>query len=442
MSKRKTQDEYIKEVAECNPYVEVLAEYINANTKILHGCKKCGNTWMQKPSHILAGHGCQKCGIETRKIKSRFSNEIFLQKLNNKNKYIRPLEEYTGMNNKMNYECLIDGYKWNALPSSVLQGHGCPRCATTERYTTEIYTSKVHKINANIIILGEYTKSNERIKCQCKICNYIWNPIASSLLQGFGCPKCNKGMRTTKQYKNDLKIKNPTIICIDDFIDISTKILHKCLICSHEWYLLPNNALSKAKCPVCSKLNHYITYSNKFINMLNKKHIKCLSGYNGAQNPVSCECMNCGYIWNVKYANSLYYCGCPKCNSSFSKGEDYISEYLTNLNVDFKRQKKYNVLRGVGNLPLSYDFYLQLYNTLIEFQGRQHFYPIDHFGGYKTYIIQQIHDLRKRKYAKEHNINFLTIWYDEIDKVPKILNQYLNNLKLESVTTVIPSIAI
>ena len=176
--------------------------------------------------------------------------------------------------------------------------------------------------------------------------------------------------------------------------------------------------------------------------MLNKKHIKCLSGYNGAQNPVSCECMNCGYIWNVKCANSLYYCGCPKCNSSFSKGEDYISEYLTNLNVDFKRQKKYNVLRGVGNLPLSYDFYLPLYNTLIEFQGRQHFYPIDYFGGYKTYIIQQIHDLRKRKYAKEHNINFLTIWHDEIDKVPKILNRYLNNLKLESVTTVIPSIAI
>ena len=93
MSKRKTQDEYIKEVAECNPYVEVLAEYINANTKILHGCKKCGNTWMQKPSHILAGHGCQKCGIETRKIKSRFSNEIFLQKLN-----ILPFYSYAGVN--------------------------------------------------------------------------------------------------------------------------------------------------------------------------------------------------------------------------------------------------------------------------------------------------------------------------------------------------------
>lgn len=45
MSKRKTQDEYIKEVAECNPYVEgnILMQiqkfYMDVKNVEIHGCK-------------------------------------------------------------------------------------------------------------------------------------------------------------------------------------------------------------------------------------------------------------------------------------------------------------------------------------------------------------------------------------------------------------------
>lgn len=442
MSKRKTQEEYIKEVSERNPYVEVLGEYINSNTKILHRCKNCGNEWLQKPAHILAGHGCKKCANRNLVKERTFSNDEFFEKLQSVNNLIKPLEKYMGMNNKIKFKCLKDDYIWSAIPSSILQGHGCPRCAGNERYTQERFIEKVNNLNPNIIILGEYIRADKSIRCQCRTCNNIWNPVANTLLQGIGCPKCNKGIRTTEQYIKDLEIKNPTIICIDDFVDVSTKILHKCLICSHEWFILPSNALSKAKCPICSKSNHYITYRNKFLDMLNKKQIKCISEYKGSQNPISCKCMVCGYTWDIKYANSLKYSGCPKCHLSFSKGEECVSKYLTDMHIKFERQKKYKSLKGIGNLPLSYDFYLPIHNILIEFQGRQHFQPIKYFGGNKTFIVQQIHDLRKRKYAKEHNINFLTIWYDEIDKIPQILNQYLNSLKLESVTTVIPSIAI
>jgi hypothetical protein len=41
---------------------------------------------------------------------------------------------------------------------------------------------------------------------------------------------------------------------------------------------------------------------------------------------------------------------------------------------------------------LSYDFFLPDFNLLIEYQGRQHFIPVERFGGEETFKIQLEHD--------------------------------------------------
>ena len=58
------------------------------------------------------------------------------------------------------------------------------------------------------------------------------------------------------------------------------------------------------------------------------------------------------------------------------------------------------------------------------------------FGGEKQFEIQQEHDKRKQEYAKAHDIKLLEIWYYDNDNIEEILNKELNNLKLESVETV------
>ena len=75
---------------------------------------------------------------------------------------------------------------------------------------------------------------------------------------------------------------------------------------------------------------------------------------------------------------------------------------------------------------LSYDFYLSKYNLLIEYQGIQHFKPIDIFGGENQFKIQQEHDKRKREYIELHRINLLEIKYNE--NVNEKLNEYFNNI--------------
>ena len=60
-SKRKSQAAYMMELSYVNTDIEVVGEYINYVTPLLHRCKKCGNEWDAKPCHTMRGHGCTVC---------------------------------------------------------------------------------------------------------------------------------------------------------------------------------------------------------------------------------------------------------------------------------------------------------------------------------------------------------------------------------------------
>lgn len=113
---------------------------------------------------------------------------------------------------------------------------------------------------------------------------------------------------------------------------------------------------------------------------------------------------------------------CPKCN--VSKGELNIANFLNKNNILYQRQKMFDNLIGLGNGSLSYDFYLPDYNLLIEYQGQFH------DGKGNEYMKQNLkkqqeHDRRKRKYAKDHDISLLEIWYWDFDNIDEILNREL-----------------
>lgn len=62
--------------------------------------------------------------------------------------------------------------------------------------------------------------------------------------------------RTHEQYVQELFELNPNIEVVDIFINMVTKILHKCKICGHEWKIKPHDLLrnGRVNCPKCSKL--------------------------------------------------------------------------------------------------------------------------------------------------------------------------------------------
>ena len=118
---------------------------------------------------------------------------------------------------------------------------------------------------------------------------------------------------------------------------------------------------------------------------------------------------------------------CRNCTSS--KGEQKIKEYLINNSINFIPQKTFKYLIGVGNGNLSYDFYLPQYNLLIEYQGEQHEKFIKGFHkSEEDFIIQKEHDRRKKKYAKDNNIELLEVWYYDYENIEEILNKHLTTL--------------
>lgn len=115
---------------------------------------------------------------------------------------------------------------------------------------------------------------------------------------------------------------------------------------------------------------------------------------------------------------------CRKCQGS--KLETKTKYILDKYNVKYEREKTFDNLYGLKNRLLRFDFYLPDYNLLIECQGEQHESWQKTWMTKKKFKKQLEHDKRKRKYAKEHNINLLEIWYYDIDNIEEILTKELN----------------
>lgn len=125
-----------------------------------------------------------------------------------------------------------------------------------------------------------------------------------------------------------------------------------------------------------------------------------------------CKCGVCGKLFyelparvNCGHTTS---CGCRI--QSF--GESYIESLLIDFSIDFKPQYTFDDCKDI--YVLRFDFGV-LYNDkligLIEYDGKQHFEPIDFFGGVDGFIKTQKRDDIKNTYCKSHNIPLLRIPY-------------------------------
>lgn len=61
VTRLKTTSQYTDDVANINKDIEVLEDYINNNTSILHKHVVCGTEWKARPRDILQERGCPRC---------------------------------------------------------------------------------------------------------------------------------------------------------------------------------------------------------------------------------------------------------------------------------------------------------------------------------------------------------------------------------------------
>ena len=135
---KKTNEEFLAELAIKNPNVEALEPYQGSNEKIYFRCRKCNHPWPARPRHILAGHGCPKCGGSM-----RLSNEEFIERLRMINPFIEPVDPYINAKTKIRCKCKRCNSEVEVTPDKLLyEGYQCSEC--TKRYKTSFPEQSIY----------------------------------------------------------------------------------------------------------------------------------------------------------------------------------------------------------------------------------------------------------------------------------------------------------
>lgn len=80
--------------------------------------------------------------------------------------------------------------------------------------------------------------------------------------------------------------------------------------------------------------------------------------------------------------------------------------------VKYQNQYRINISKTINSSEYSYiDFYLPDFNIFIEYNGIQHYIPVEHFGGELRFKKQTQRDQYIKDYCKINNIKLLEIPY-------------------------------
>lgn len=289
--------------------------------------------------------------------------------------------------------------------------------------------------------IQNYINAKSPIEFQCLICDYIWNARPDDICQGKGCPKCANKLKLSNQIIDE-KLSGRKIKRLGNYINNKTHLLFKCLQdnCGYEWNTITTNILNKGcGCPKCAKK---APYTNDLIDaIIQPLNIKRVGDYNGIYYKISFQCLNCNFVWKYAPSNFIHNnAQCPKC-SNFSN-EKLIYQFLVEHKILFKYQY-YLPLLNKYFPKYKVDFYLPQFNTIIEYNGKQHYEPVC-FGGCsqeqanKNFEKQAHRDLCLNEICNTNDIHLIMIdgrvfTHDKlIIHISNIINQLNNNVNINN----------
>ena len=113
------------------------------------------------------------------------------------------------------------------------------------------------------------------------------------------------------------------------------------------------------------------------------------------------------------------------------KSEELVYKTVKDLYKEHEviyQYKPYFLATDKGNM--SYDVYICGLKIAIEYQGKQHFEPIDYFGGKEKFEKQKARDLLKERLSIENGIKLVYInYWDNI--TPDIIRTRIENVLMK-----------
>lgn len=179
--------------------------YIDAHTKVSITCPIHGD-FLQSPNHHLRGVGCPKCNGGVHMEFEEFNERA--KKIHGDKYDYSKIDLINRKNGKVCIICPEHGEFWQT-PTKHLDGHGCPNCCHSKKYTTETFIEACNKkFGENFIDYSKvnYINRNTDILLKCKKCGkeFLMNPH-NHLKRGDGCPVCRLSKLEKEVYNKLLK---------------------------------------------------------------------------------------------------------------------------------------------------------------------------------------------------------------------------------------------
>lgn len=339
-------------------------------------------------------------------------------------------------------KCNAKFYKlWDTIKNGK---HICPECSKNEKniFNFSEHENYLHSNFPQYKLLDiKREKGKTYYKVECEHGHVYWG-YRNHLHNGHGCKFCRH--KVIKFWSKDKILElykkfNLKIINLDEYCNCESILYAK----TKEGYIIRTIPYKLKKFGIrdpylYNRCNKYAKYNLDNWCKLNRPDYECI---NFTQKGKRSKCI---FLYKGDFINDnvdrRFECSLedfiksgvehPFLNMSF--GERTVFSFLKDNGFNFKTQYKFlGCYYKNKNVPLRFDFYLPDYNICIEYNGEQHYKPIERFGGTNGFKEQQIRDNIKRQYCKDNGIKLIEIAYDEnlkisMDNILKVVNNNVN----------------
>ena len=303
----------------------------------------------------------------------------------------------------------------------------------SERCTdTESFIRKATSIHGSTYLYNNtiYKGDKEKVCITCRIHGDFWMKPSNHLNGKQGCPRCGYGkMGESHTLSQDKIISQFKVIHGDkydyskfNYVNDRTKSIIICPI-HGEFKQTPDGHKRGYGCRKCG-----YNIAREKERLSRDKIISQFKAIHGDKydyskfnyvNDRTKSIIICPIHGEFKQHASIHKrgAGCPYCRES--RGENVIDTILKQKGITYKRQHRFPDCRD--KYPLPFDFYLPDNNICIEFDGEQHFRPVNYYGGIKGFELTQRRDNIKNKYCEEKGIKLIRIPYNKIDEIKEII---------------------
>lgn len=305
-------------------------------------------------------------------------------------------------------------------------GQSAAKLRRITMYNLQSFEEKVNSLTEDNIIILSFNGVKKPVRFICEKCGQEQEvKRGESLLRKnkkYQCKFCHNSKEHIRK-ENLIKVQylcdKKKYIELLSFPKQGRNCIFQCNRCGKKFNREYNRFLKNPTCPSCDTYSqtNLNAWWDKFIQNHNEEDYEVLEPekWEGTHKDILIR-HKCGFIWKAKPCN-LYINHCPKCNRKISNGEKFITKWLEENDIIFEWQYK---VEPWNKKWLFLDFYLPKQKIALEYQGMQHFKPVQGWDP-ERFEERQKNDEIKRLYCKKNNITLYEIPYGDNTSIKEYL---------------------